>query len=122
MNELLLRLNKFSVDVYNLTLKLRKDPALLSNINQLVRSSASPGANYGEAQSASSYKDFHNKIRISLKEMRETRYWLMYFNDIFIDIQDFNPLLQECEELCKILSAIALKTGNHQKPSFLPQP
>ncbi|MFA6126634.1 MAG: four helix bundle protein [Bacteroidales bacterium] len=110
MNELHGRLKKFAVDVYHLSHKLRKDPLLYDNINQLIRSSSSPGANYGEAQSALSGKDFNYKIRICLKEMRESHYWLHFFVDIFPEIIEINPLIQESEELCKILSCIAFKT------------
>jgi four helix bundle protein len=39
---------------------------------QLVRSCTSPALNYGEAQSAESRKDFIHKIKIVLKELRET--------------------------------------------------
>jgi four helix bundle protein len=112
MNELHKRLKKFAVNVYKLTPKLRKDPLLDDNINQLIRSSASPGANYGEAQSASSTKDFNYKIRTCLKEMRESHYWLHYFHDIFPEFKETEPLIQESEELCKILSTIAFKTQN----------
>ena len=40
--------------------------------SQLSRSSASPALNYGEAQAAESTKDFIHKMRIGLKELRET--------------------------------------------------
>jgi four helix bundle protein len=45
-------------------------------INQLVRSGTSVGANYMEANSASSKKDFRNKIYICKKECQETKHWL----------------------------------------------
>ncbi|TSA32611.1 MAG: four helix bundle protein [Porphyromonadaceae bacterium] len=112
MNDLHKRLKKFAVEVYRLTLKFRKDPLLTDNINQLIRSSASPGANYGEAQSASSTKDFNYKIRLCLKEMRESHYWLHYFHEIFPELKETDSLIQETEELCKILSSIAFKTQN----------
>ena len=44
--------------------------------NQLIRSVSSIGANYSEAQDASSKKDFINKIYIAKKEAAETIYWL----------------------------------------------
>jgi len=43
---------------------------------QLLRSGTSPYPNHGEAQSAESPKDFIHKLRISLKELRETQRWL----------------------------------------------
>jgi len=45
-------------------------------IDQLIRSGTSIGANYAEANSASSKKDFRNKIYICKKEPKETTYWL----------------------------------------------
>ena len=44
--------------------------------NQLIRSGTSPAPNYGEARSAESKRDFVHKIKISLKELRETHIWL----------------------------------------------
>lgn len=45
-------------------------------ISQLVRSATSIGANYSEANGASSKKDFRNKIYICKKEAQETKHWL----------------------------------------------
>lgn len=44
-------------------------------INQLIRSGTSIGANYMEANQASSKKDFVNKIKICQKEANETKHW-----------------------------------------------
>ena len=44
---------------------------------QLVRCGTSPAANYAEAQSAESRKDFIHKLKIILKELRESRMWLL---------------------------------------------
>jgi four helix bundle protein len=44
---------------------------------QLIRSGTSPAPNYGEAQSAESRADFIHKMRLALKELRETRIWLL---------------------------------------------
>ena len=89
---------------------------LESSIKQIIKSSTSVGANYSEAQSASSYRDFHNKIRLALKELQETHHWLAFF-------QQTNPalMLYELEienmELIKILSTISKKTENNQDKS-----
>jgi len=45
-------------------------------INQLIRSGTSVGANYCEANGASSKNDFRNKIHICKKEVQETKHWL----------------------------------------------
>ena len=45
--------------------------------SQLVRSGTSPAPNYGEAQSAESRRDFVHKMKVALKELRETQVWLL---------------------------------------------
>jgi len=100
---------KFSVRISNCTDRLYKYPNLESVIKQINRSSSSVGANYSEAQSASSRKDFHSKIRISLKEARESEYWLQFLNEKLKD-QEINDLKEEAVSLVKILTTIARKT------------
>ena len=83
---------------------------------QLTKSATSSGANYEEAQGASSKSDFLNKVRIALKEMRESNYWLR----ILLRLESVNPqlnkkLLDESEELKKILGAIASKVGKQKE-------
>ncbi len=55
---------------------LKLDTILAPLVNQLVRSATSVGANYMEANGASSRKDFQNKIFICKKESQETKHWL----------------------------------------------
>jgi four helix bundle protein len=45
-------------------------------IRQAIDSGTSIGANYREVNGAESKRDFKHKIRISLKEVREVKYWL----------------------------------------------
>ena len=66
--------------------------------NQLIKSSTSIGANYEEAQGASSKADFTNKVRISLKEARESNYWLRLIKEISShdsDKPEINKLIKE---------------------------
>lgn len=79
--------------------------------HQLIKSSTSSGANYEEAQAGSSKADFNNKVRISLREMRESNYWLRVLKSI-IDgkKEELDWLLDESEELKKILGSICQKT------------
>ncbi len=81
-------------------------------ISQLVRSGTSIGANYCEANGASSKKDFKNKIFICKKEAKETKYWLRLLaksTDILKD--DCRKLWQEAQELTLIFSKIAANTN-----------
>lgn len=79
---------------------------------QLSKSSTSAGANYEESQGASSKRDFHNKVRISLKEMRESNYWLRILRAIKeTEDNELDYLVDESEQLKKILGKICSKVG-----------
>ncbi len=67
------RMVDFSVDVIKFARKHRKD-GLQPVVDQLIRSSTSVGANYAEANNASSKTDFKNKIFLAKREIAETRY------------------------------------------------
>jgi len=71
--------------------------------NQLIRSGTSPAPNYGEAQSAESRKDFVHKMKISLKELRETMIWLRIIARKRLgDCRDVPAAIAECDELIAI--------------------
>jgi four helix bundle protein len=67
---------KFSGEVILFVKSLNRDVVNIPLINQLVKSATSIGANYCEANGASSRRDFKNKIFICKKEAKETKYWL----------------------------------------------
>jgi four helix bundle protein len=75
-NELNERLFKFAVRVIKFLQSLSRNPETDVIRYQLAKSSTSSGANYEESQAGSSKADFANKVRISLREMRESNYWL----------------------------------------------
>ncbi len=66
------RIIKFSAEAMKLTFKLPNKPQGRHISNQLMRSSSSISLNYGEASASESRKDFIHKIKVSLKELRET--------------------------------------------------
>jgi len=66
----------FSKEIINFSIKLVKNKINENIISQMLRSATSVGANYCEANGASSRKDFKNKIFICRKEIQETKYWL----------------------------------------------
>ena len=70
------RTSKFSEDMIVFLSGIEKNIITIPIISQLVRSATSIGANYCEANGASSKKDFKNKIYICKKEAKETKYWL----------------------------------------------
>lgn len=73
---------------------------------QLMRCALSPGPNYAEAQGAESRRDFIHKLRVCLKELRETQAWLK-----FIQRMNLTPnhpveaLIRESDELIAIFVA-----------------
>lgn len=76
-------------------------------IDQLVRSSTSIGANYMEANGASSRKDFRNKIHICKKETQETQHWLRMMSAAMPEHKETLRILwQECHELVLIFQKI----------------
>ena len=84
---------------------------------QLIKSSTSSGANYEESQAGSSRPDFCNKVRISLREMRESNYWLRLITAITNDNTTTVELLwlvQKSHELKLILGTIVQKTKTKQ--------
>lgn len=103
----------FSVQTVKLCGKYAKDPTLSSIVDQAIRSAGSIGANYAEANNASSKTDFKNKIFIAKKEAGETRYWLRVLSEL-LPSENFSKLSQEALELDLILQKIisTIKTGS----------
>jgi four helix bundle protein len=106
------RLIAFAVRVIRTTEALPATPTGNHIRNQLLRSGTSAAPNYGEAQSAESRADFVHKLKIVLKEMRETRVWLLMVQkaDLLKPAQSLDELLQETNELIAIFAA-SLKTA-----------
>ena len=98
---------RFSEDILALCAEIKQTVITSPLINQVVRSGTSIGANYCEANNASSKKDFKNKIYICKKECQETKYWLMLLQKSCPDnIESIKPLWQECHELNLIFQKI----------------
>ncbi|MFZ2303831.1 MAG: four helix bundle protein [Minisyncoccia bacterium] len=82
-------------------------------ISQLVRSGTSVGANYMEANGASSKKDFRNKIYICKKEAQETKHWLRMISVCELDKKDeARKLWRECQEFTLIFGKIVSSLKN----------
>ena len=111
MKDLSDRLFNFSVLVIKLLQKIKFSEINKVIINQLTKSATSSGANYEESQAASSKSDFTNKVNISLKEMRESNYWLRIIKEIEIaPVEETSNLIMESDELMKILGKIVSKS------------
>ncbi|QNL23014.1 four helix bundle protein [Hyphobacterium sp. CCMP332] len=74
---------------------------------QLLRCGTSVGANVEESVGAQSKKDFLNKISISYKEARETKYWIrLLLVSEYLNAKGAENLLIRIEEVLKILGSI----------------
>ena len=115
-NDLQQRLFNFAVAIIRLVRKLpvSKESNVISY--QIIKSSTSSGANYDEAQAAVSKADFANKIGISLKEMRESNYWIRIILATYDEHDDWLKMRQESFELMNILGSIFTKTSTKRYP------
>jgi four helix bundle protein len=111
-NDLCERLFEFAVRVIEFLKTLPYSPENKTIRTQLSKSACSSGANYEESQGGSSKADFSNKVRISLREMRESNYWLRIIKRIVknINVSELDYLIKESGELKKILGSIVQKT------------
>lgn len=74
---------------------------------QILKSGTSVGANVEEAIGGQSEKDFHAKMTVAYKEIRETHYWLRLLHDSeLINENSYQSIISDCGELMKILSSI----------------
>ena len=90
--------------------KIGITPFTRSIIDQLIRAATSIGANYMEANGASSKKDFRNKIHICLKETKETQHWLRMLKSATDDQsihEEITVLSRENQELALIFRKIS---------------
>lgn len=113
------RLISFAVQVIRVSESLPKSVAATHIAGQLVRCGTSPAANYGEAQAAESRSDFLHKIKICLKELRETRVWLLMATlaEMF-EADRLAPLLNENDQLIAIfVKSIKTAKATSRKPA-----
>ena len=112
------RLIDFAVRVVHLVDALPKSRVGNHIGSQLIRSGTSPAPNYGEAQDAESRSDFIHKIKIVLKELRETKVWLLMVRKAKLvgPGSKLQPLIVECDELIAIFVK-SVKTARENKKS-----
>jgi four helix bundle protein len=82
--------------------------------HQVIRSSTSPLANYGEVQGAESRRDFIHKLGMCLKELRETAAWLKLMAQLeLVPAATCDAVQRECGELIAIVAtSIRTAKGN----------
>jgi len=119
--EFKIRLYKYIIRLLRFLHKIPYDGVVNELRKQLIRSGTSIGANYFEAEAASSKKDFQNYFHISLKSANESKFWLgILLDSNFLSqnlILEAKILLQETKEIANILAAslITMKNNNLNK-------
>ena len=116
--EFKLRIYKYIIHLLKFLIKLPNNPVTQEIKRQLTKSGTSIGANYFEAEAASSKKDFQNYFHISLKSANESKFWLATLRDASICpkdlLLDLEYLLKETKEIANIIakSLITMKSKN----------
>ena len=102
---------EFGKRIIRLAKALPKNTVNFKLTDQVIRSGASMGANYREANETETKKDFKYRIRICRKEGKETIYWLQLVIEANPEFEErVKPLLQETTELVKIFASILIKS------------
>ena len=101
------RLLSFAVSIVELTEILPSTRAGNHIAGQLLRCGTSPLSNHGEVEAAESRKDFVHKLKICLKELRETKRWLRLVARLkkLGNPPQLLPCLNEADELIRIFVA-----------------
>ncbi len=109
------RLLRFAIETVKFLESLPDTKASNYLGSQLLRSGTSPALNYGEAQAAESRKDFIHKMKIILKELRETSITLK----ILFEMNNTRPcfdLLGENRQLIAIFTKSIFTAESKQVP------
>jgi four helix bundle protein len=110
------RLIDFAVRIIRIAESLPKTKVGNHISGQLIRCGTSPAPNYGEAQSAESRSDFIYKMKICLKELRETKVWLIMIirANLIKPKSNLESDIIENDELISIFMA-SIKTARQNK-------
>jgi len=98
------RVIKFAVAIIDVADEIPVSRAGNHIASQLIRAGTSPASNYGETESAESRSDFVHKMKVALKELKETRIWLrvLLLKSYFSHRDRIECALTECNELVRI--------------------
>ncbi len=103
------RTYQFSIRIVRLCQALDEDRIGRVLMSQILRAGTGIGANLEEGQAAQSKKDFISKVSIARKEAFEAHYWLRLLRGCGLIPEDrMADIIDECEEIAKVLSAIVL--------------
>ena len=84
--------------------------------DQLLRCGTSAGANYEEADDGSSPRDTLAKRRITLRELKETRFRLRVLRSCNLLKSDHDPVIAESDELVRIVATV-VRRASQRGPS-----
>ena len=106
------RLIDFAVRIIRIAESLPKTKTGSHIAGQIVRCGTSPAPNYGEAQGAESQADFVHKMKLCLKELRETRVWLLMLvkAKLIKPASKLEFLIDENNQLISIFVFLLLRT------------
>jgi len=113
------RLIDFAVSIISFIESLPNSKSATHLGGQLLRSGTSPSLNYGEARSAESKNDFLHKMKVCLKELRESYNCLRILEraKIFKSEQQVKELKIECNELISIFVKSIVTASNSKRTS-----
>jgi four helix bundle protein len=119
-SELEERLISFAVLCIEISKDLQENKAGIHLAGQIIRSSSSSALNYGEAQSGESRKDFIHKMKIVLKELRESHVCLRIISRaILTDQQEkVENAISEANELISIFVKSVSTAENRERSHF----
>ncbi|MBO0695160.1 MAG: four helix bundle protein [Verrucomicrobia bacterium] len=110
------RLLEFSARIIRLVDAMPNTRAANHLAGQLLRCGTSPYGNHGEVEAAESRKDFIHKLKICLKELKETRRWLrLVAKSSMLPAPNMTAILNETEELIKIFFSSVRTTERNSK-------
>ena len=112
------RLLDYATRIVRVTEKMESSYARQPVAKQLLRSGTSPMAHHAEAQSAESDNDFIHKLKIALKELRESHRWLELIQSVPLieKPENLDPLIDETDQLERIFNA-SIQTVQKRKQS-----
>jgi four helix bundle protein len=106
------RIFRYTIRLLKFLVKLPNDPVTREIKSQLTCSGTSMGANYFEAEAASSKKDYQNFFNHALKSANESKFWLACLKEAglipSVSQEEWNFLFKETKEIANILAASIL--------------
>jgi len=112
------RLIDFAITIFNISEQLPNTRVGNHLAGQIIRSGSSPALNYSEAKSAESKNDFIHKMKVCLKELRETFVCLRMIKkkDLIKDLNLVDDAINENNELISIF-VTSVNTASSKKTS-----